>query len=456
MTLATLFSGIGAPEFAAREVSDEVKTIFACEIDKFARLSYLANHDAPLSFYEDVCDLDARPYAGKIDILIGGSPCQDFSIAGQRAGENGERGNLIWQFYRIVSEARPSVFIYENVKGFLSIDSGKSYQSFLDALRGLGYHCHAEVLNTKDYGIPQNRERLYIVGFLNADEYHAFSYAPKQTLELNLGDMLDREVDEKYFLSDRALAHFRPKDANESIANTLTTNPGHRRTDAFIKVAGELDIPTFKRARQIYDTDGVSPTLLTAKNNQETPKVIQRSRWFNKGAEFELCPTISSNSFEQNNLLKSERTVKCFKKEVNAFSGGIKVIGKLDIKGNDIIKRVYDADGVAPTIHTAQGGNQEPKILQRARGFNKGNEFELCPTISSNSFEQNNLLKGERIRKLTPRECLRLQGFPESFKIVVSDTQAYKQAGNAMSINVVKMIFEQIKLAKNKDFRLGA
>ena len=105
----------------------------------------------------------------------------------------------------------------------------------------------------------------------------------------------------------------------------------------------------------------------------------------------------------------------------------IKVIGKLDIKGNDILKRVYATDGVAPTIHTAQGGNQEPKILQEPR-----------------------------IRKLTPRECLRLQGFPEGFKIVVSDTQTYKQAGNAMSVNVVKMIFERIKLSKNKDFRLGA
>ena len=377
MTLATLFSGIGAPEFAAREVFDEVETIFACEIDKFARQSYLANHEASTVFYEDVCDLDARAYAGQIDILVGGSPCQDFSIAGQRAGEDGERGNLIWQFYRVVSEACPSVFIYENVKGFLSINGGKSYQRFMDTLRGLGYHCHAEVLNTKDYGIPQNRERLYIVGFLNADEYHAFFNAPKQALELNLGDMLDCEVDEKYFLSDKMIACLKKKENNfqgsfapkslSDVGNCIMTTTGSRRTDNFIKV-----------------------------------------------------------------------------------------VGKLDIKGNDILKRAYDVDGVAPTIYTAQGGNQEPKILQRARGFNKGGEFAVCPTISSSSFEQNNLLKSARIRKLTPRECLRLQGFPESFKIVVSDTQVYKQAGNAMSVNVVKMIFEQIKLAKNKDFRLGA
>ena len=375
--LATLFSGIGAPEFAAREVFDEVETIFACEIDKFARQSYLVNHEAPAVFYEDVCDLDARAYARQIDILIGGSPCQDFSTAGQRAGEDGERGNLIWQFYRIISEACPKVFIYENVKGFLSINSGKSYQRFLDALRKLGYFCHAEILNTKDYGIPQNRERLYIVGFLDAQEYHAFRIAPKTGCK-RLADFLDTSVDEKYFLSDKALKYFssknpkfngkfEPKNANESIANTLTTKPNHRRTDTFIKVVGELDT-----------------------------------------------------------------------------------------KGADCIKRVYDTDGLAPTLTTMGGGGREPKILQRARGFNKGGEFAVCPTISSSSFEQNNLLKSARIRKLTPRECLRLQGFPESFKIVVSDTQAYKQAGNAMSVNVVKMIFEQIKLAKNKDFRLGA
>lgn len=362
ISLATLFSGIGAPEFAAREVFGEVKTIFACEIDKFARQSYLANHEAPMVFYDDVCDLDARAYAGQIDILIGGSPCQDFSIAGQRAGEDGERGNLIWQFYRVVSEARPMVFVYENVKGFLSINGGKSYQRFLNALRGLGYLCHAEVLNTKDYGIPQNRERVYITGFLNADEYHAFSLAPKTGCG-RLADFLDMSVGEKYFLSDRALAHFRSKDTNENIANTLTTNPGHRRTDTFIKVVGELDA-----------------------------------------------------------------------------------------KGNESIRRIYDTCGIAPTMTT----RHTPKILQKTRGFNKGYELETCPTISSSSFERNNLLKAERIRKLTPRECLRLQGFPESFKIVVSDTQAYKQAGNAMSVNVVKMIFEQIKLAKNKEFRLGA
>ncbi len=341
MNIATIFSGIGVAEMAHRKVFGCSGTIFACEIDKFARRSYEANalNYQNVPFYEDVRTLDATRYRGQIGILVGGSPCQDFSIAGERAGTQGDRGNLIWQYYRIVKECRPEVFVFENVKGFLSIEKGRAYVNFLNALRDLGYHCHAEILNTKDYGIPQNRERLYVVGFLDADRYFSFHFAPKKPLKLTLGDMLEACVDEKYFLSERAIAgmrrenlkfkgQFRPISEFRGISNTLTTNPGHRRTDTF--------------------------------------------------------------------------------------------------------------------------------IIQRARGFNNGGELELCPTISSNSFAQNNPLCSERIRKLTPRECLRLQGIDDDFKIVVSDTQIYKQAGNAMSQNVVEMILGQIAGSLKKNFKLGA
>ena len=373
MTIATLFSGIGAPEFAMKNIygADGFKTVFACEIDKFARQSYLANHKIDeAEFYQDINDLDAKPYLGEVDLLIGGSPCQDFSIAGLRQGISGKRGSLIWQYYRIISECMPKVFIYENVKGMLSDRGGRTLKEFLEVFRNLGYFCHAEVVNTKDYGIPQNRERIYIVGFLDSELYHAFGFAPREPLKLNLGDMLEDIIDKKYFISDKCLAHFRsehsgfkgrfkPKDVGAKTSNTITTNQGRRKTDNFIKVVGELNIPTFKRARQIYSKSGISPTLLTAKNDQDTPK-----------------------------------------------------------------------------------------ILQRARGFNKGGEFKICPTVGASSFENNNLLNdGVKIRKLTPRECLRLQGFPDSFKIVVSDTQAYKQAGNAMSVNVVEMIIRRIAVA---------
>lgn len=357
MYLATIFSGIGVAEMAHRKVFGYSGTIFACEIDKFARRSYEANagNHQGVPFYEDVRALDATRYRGQIGILVGGSPCQDFSIAGERAGTQGDRGNLIWQYYRIVKECRPEVFVFENVKGFLSIEKGKAYVNFLNALRDLGYHCHAEILNTKDYGIPQNRERLYIVGFLDADRYFSFHFAPKQPLKLTLGDMLELEssVDEKYFLSERAIAGMRRKNPKfkgrfrsvsefDGVSNTLTTNQGARRTDTFIKISGELDFKT-----------------------------------------------------------------------------------------KDTNKRVYDINGISPTLTTRSGGQTEPKILQR-------------------------LLCGERIRKLTPRECLRLQGIGDDFKIVVSDTQIYKQVGNAMSQNVVEMILWQIAGLKMKNFKLGA
>ena len=338
--IATVFSGIGAAEIAARNVFNEnFKIAFACEIDKFARIAYAANHKIDEAvFYKDIKELDASTFRGKIDILIGGSPCQDFSHIGLRAGVSGDRGSLIWQYYRIVKECRPKVFVFENVKGFLSIEKGKAYVSFLNALRGLGYHCYAEILNTKDYGIPQNRERLYVVGFLNGDEYYAFDLAPKQKCP-KLAQFLDKNVDEKYFISDKLLSYFKrdhssfkgrfqPKDENASLANTLTVNQGHRKTDNY--------------------------------------------------------------------------------------------------------------------------------IIRRSHGFNKGNSSQICPTITSNAFANNNFLNTEHIRKLTPRECLRLQGFPETLKIIVSDTQTYKQAGNAMSVNVIEMILRQIEAAKDKQFKLGA
>ena len=352
ISLATIFSDIGAPEFAAREVFDEVETVFACEINKYARQSYLANHEIDeAKFFTDIKEFDARPYAEQIDILIGGSPCQDFSSAGLRAGVCGSRGSLIWEYLRVLRECKPRVFVFENVKGLISVSHASAFYALIEEFRNLGYYCYAQIANTKDYGIPQNRERLYIVGFLDAHEYHAFSLAPKTGCG-RLADYLDRDVDEKYSLSDKALAYFRskhpkfngkfePRNENEGVATTITTNPGHRRTDTFIKVVGELDA-----------------------------------------------------------------------------------------KGNESIRRIYDTCGIAPTLTTATGGGHTPKILEKTRGFNQGY-----------ALERNNLLKSEHIRRLTPRECLRLQGFPENFKIVVSDTQAYKQAGNAMSVNVIKMIF---------------
>ena len=378
--IGTLFSGIGAPEQAAKRVYGDHEIVFACEMDKFARKSYESNYNiSPDHFHTDINDMDGKQYRGKVDMIIGGSPCQDFSVAGLRAGVDGHRGQLIWQFFRIINEARPTVFIYENVKGMVSDKGGKTLKDFLEVFLSIGYYCHAEVLNTKDYGVPQNRERIYVIGFLDREQYYNFSYAPKIKLTKRLRDTLDREVDKKYYLSDKAIAYM-----------------GMDRGDW--RANWDMGLH--------YEGDAYVGSCLTANIAKGLPYGVLKE------------PKIS-------------------------------VIGKLITKCNDQNSRVYSQDGLCPAITTCQGGGQEPKILQTGHGFNRGGEHAVAPTLASSSWQDNNhLLSKEGIRKLTPRECLRLQDFPDTFKQVVSDTQLYKQAGNSMSVNVVEMIMRQIEKSK--------
>ena len=168
---------------------------------------------------------------------VAGSPCQSFSIAGLRNGTEDERGQLIYQYVRIVEEVKAPVIVYENVKGIMSIDGGNTAKEFIQALRDIGYYCHYEIINSKDYGTPQNRERLFLVGFLDHEAYYRFQFAPKQPLIKRLKDVLEETVNEKYYLSEKAVkgfqAHaermaergngfkFEPTDGN-TIARTLS------------------------------------------------------------------------------------------------------------------------------------------------------------------------------------------------------------------------------------------
>ncbi len=334
MRIATLFSGIGTPEIALRRIYPNSKTIFACEIDKFSRKSYKAMHEIDENdFHHDICELDGSRYRGKVvDILVGGSPCQSFSVAGLREGTNDHRGELIYEYIRVVAEVKAPIIIYENVQGFMSIDKGKTFRNFVKALEFIGYHCRYEVLNTKDYGVPQNRKRIYIVGFLDFAEYFRFSFAPNQTLVKSLSNVLEKEVDSKYYLSQKMIDGFNNK---------------------------------------------------KNKNFKFKPKLED---------EIAVCLTARYS--------------------------------KMSITDN--------------------------YIIQHSRGFNKGGTHNICPTITKNSFECNNFVFQEgTIRRLTPLECWRLQDINDEYfvqaKEVVSNTQLYKQAGNAMSVNVLEMIIRRLK-----------
>ena len=344
---ACLFSGIGAPLQGAYRVygKENIDHVFSCEFDKFARQSFEANYDIePQHFHKDVHDLNATQYKEQVDILIGGSPCQAFSLAGLRHGTADVRGQLIYQYIRVVDECRPEVIVYENVKGIMSIDNGNTIKDFVQALRDIGYHCHYSVVNTKNYGVPQNRERLFLVGFLDHDVYHRFHFAPKVTLEKRLKDVLEDDVNEKYYL-DRDF---------EFIENSRS-------------IVAKLTDTKFESAQRIRNIHGVAPTIVTQQGGDQELKIL--------------------------------------------------LVANINPSGNGMNGWVYDEAGLAPTLTT-----------------NKGEGIKITDFF--------------RVRRTTPREHLRLQGFPDSFKIITSDTQEYIRSGNSMSVNILEMIFNQIEKAK--------
>ena len=216
LKVGTDFSGIGAPEQALKNLGIDFESVFACEIDKYARQSYSVIHDEPKRFYNDITKRD-HSEVEQLDLYVAGFPCQSFSIAGQRKGFDETRGTLFFDVAEFIRINQPKCFILENVKGLLSHDKGRTYQTITDILTngggtlngqisidlfddGLGYHCIAQVLNTKDYGVPQNRERIFIVGF---KDFREFSFPIKEQLQLRLRDMLQDNPESKYYLSDK-------------------------------------------------------------------------------------------------------------------------------------------------------------------------------------------------------------------------------------------------------------
>ena len=166
--LGTLFSGIGAIEHALKRLNLKTEIIFACDNDSHAKKSYLANyHIKDKDFYDDVGEssLNAKKYKYKVDLLVGGSPCQSFSMVGERKGFEDTRGTLFYDFARVISECKPKIFIFENVKGLVSHDNGNTWSRIQEVFKDLGYHTSSEVLNSKHFGVPQNRNRIFVVGF---------------------------------------------------------------------------------------------------------------------------------------------------------------------------------------------------------------------------------------------------------------------------------------------------
>lgn len=305
-----------------------------CEIDPFARKSYKTIYDTrgevEMHDITRVSDEFIRGL-GRVDIICGGFPCQAFSIAGNRRGFEDTRGTLFFDIARFAAILRPTYLFLENVRGLLNHDKGVTFETILRILDDIGYDVEWDVFNSKDFGVPQNRERVFLIGHLRG-------------------------------------------------ASTRNLFPFGRESQ-------DLD-----------DTSGVA----------------------------------------------------------------VRSIGNVNPSGQGMNGQVYQVNGLAPTLTTNKGEGQkiaiphyfssgrEPKIIQRPRGENKGGYYDIAPTVTSNSYQENNhLLDGFRIRKLTPRECWRLQGFPDwafdRAAAVNSNSQLYKQAGNSVTVNVIYAIAKRLE-----------
>lgn len=253
-----LFGGIGALSKALKRSGVPHEIVDYVEIDSFAVKSYNALNGTSF-IAQDICEWDKDI---KADLIMHGSPCQDFSIAGRQAGGNkdsGTRSSLMYETIRIVEKVRPKYVIWENVKNLLSARHLPNFNNYLEAMSSLGYTNHFKVLNAKDYGIPQNRERVFTVSILNGEDVD-FSFPEPILLEKHLIDFLEDEVEERYFLS-------------EAQSETLILNYKEFTNKDKANVEGMLDIKGIEQVRRVYDKESLCPTLSTMQGGNRQPKI---------------------------------------------------------------------------------------------------------------------------------------------------------------------------------------
>lgn len=311
----------------------------------------------------------------------------------------------MYETVRIVGKLRPKYVIWENVKNVLSKTHKHNFDRYIETMEALGYSNFYKVLDAKDYGVPQHRERVFTVSILGGGEYE---FPEKEELKIRLKDILEDEVDEKYYLSETGIKYF------ENQARNRQEN---------LKEENEKRILTVAHGRS-------------------------------KGANYpaDILPTLDTQF--SNNWRGVLLEPKCVQ------------VAELDIKGQDCIKRVYSDEGISPTLTSMEGGNRQPKIIDDMYKNREKREYEkYCPTLRR---ERNGLKvvqhkieikenhetvtatnKNYRIRKLTPKECWRLMGFgDEDFEkaraVGISNTQLYKQAGNSIVVDVLEKILEKL------------
>lgn len=415
MKFLDLFAGIGGFRLGLESAGHEC--VGFCEIDKFARASYKAIHNTEgeieLHDITKVTDEEWRKFRGTVDIICGGFPCQAFSIAGKRKGFLDEtRGTLFFEIARAAKEIKPPLLFLENVKGLLSHDKGRTFRTILSTLNELGYDAEWQILNSKYFGVPQNRERVFIIGHLRG-------------------------------------AGGRP--VFPIFGKNGTTN------QANIKQIGNINNSTSfggnPQTGRVYDIEGISPTLNTMQGGGREPKVMvidDQGRRNKKISPKNIVPTLRAQSHgNEPKVTIPVLTPDRVKKRQNGRR--VKTDGEpmFTLTAQDrhgVMIRVCEATkkGYAEATVGDYVNLEFPNSKTRRGRVGK----QVANTLLT-SDNQGVVTETLKIRKLTPRECWRLQGFPDwafdKAQEVNSNSQLYKQAGNSVTVNVIKAIAERLE-----------
>jgi DNA (cytosine-5)-methyltransferase 1 len=354
------FSGVGAFNQALKRLGIEYKELFACDMDKFARETFIHNYGEPEYYPTNVYNREIPKES--LDIYMTSPPCQAFSLAGKRLGKDDKRGILFFNSHEFIQVNKPRYFIFENVKGLLSDDGGKTFQEWINMLGGksvngvpvlfpydesVPYHLYWKVLNAKHHGVPQNRERVFLIG-IRDDKDNNFQFPKEEHLTKRLKDVLDNKVDKKYFLSEKMVSYLVKNQDKRALpfADENTKN-----SNCIIANYGK------------YPTDGLYLKIKSA----------------------------TSKGYEE-------------AKEGDSINFSVP---------NSETRRGRVGKQIAQTLDTS------------------------CNQAT---------IDGYKIRRLTPSECFRLMDFPDTFTWNVSDSQAYKQAGNSIVVNVLYKIIKNLNL----------
>ena len=433
----SLFAGIGGFDFGLNAVGGEC--VFASEIDKFAKQAYTTLHG--LEPHGDITKIDAKDIPDH-DVIAAGFPCQSFSVAGKRGGFEDARGTLFFEVARIASEKQPKVLLLENVKGLVGHDKGKTLDTIVKTLNEIGYRVDFEVLNSKYFGVPQNRERIFIVairedlivnetwnivgnnvvskgkkrisGYDDVKTFN-FDFPKNETVTKRLVDVLEDAVDEKYYLDE---------DKTSKLVVDL------KGSNSDVKVVGNAS-RTGYNSHNIHDPEGISPTI--AARDYKGAKMVAEGLPIKEATKKGYAMAKEGDAV--NVSFPSSKTRR----------------GRV---GKDGQAQTLEASGVnqgvvLPAIGASRGRNIE-NPSDRTPGNDVVQRLELNSGGTSNtltSVQKDNYVVEPplRIRKLTPLECWRLQGFTDEQHNAVeatgiSNSQRYKQAGNAVTINVIEAI----------------